>query len=70
MSPKAAGAPIAGAIVIVLAWLAKQYAGVDIPGDVQTALAAIIGAVASYLIPHPQPTVVQPLNVVRTPPAA
>jgi len=42
---------LAAATVIILAWALREFAGIDLPAEVQSALAVIIGYVVSYHIP-------------------
>lgn len=41
----------AGAATIVLAWLVRQVAGIDIPAEVQAAITTLIASLAGYLTP-------------------
>jgi len=50
ISPKVAGSTAAGAVALLIAFTAGQL-GLDIPGEVQGALAIVIAAVAGYFIP-------------------
>lgn len=50
-----AGTAVPAAMTLVASWVVKQYTGVEIPMDVQAAMAVIIGAVgglAVYFIPN------------------
>lgn len=48
-NPKATASIIAGAVVNVVVWLLKTYAGVDIPAGVQEALIVItVWLIARY----------------------
>jgi len=51
-TPKVASAGIAGAAVTIVVWLIGLL-GVEIPGEVAAALAAVFAFVAGYLIPDP-----------------
>jgi len=42
---------LAAATVVVLAWALREFAGIDLPAEVQSALAVMIGYVVSYLVP-------------------
>jgi len=42
---------LAAATVVILAWALREFAGIDLPAEVQSALAVIIGYVVSYHIP-------------------
>ena len=42
---------LAAATVIILAWALREFAGIDLPAEVQSALAVIFGYVVSYYIP-------------------
>jgi hypothetical protein len=48
---KVSGGALAGALATLLTWLVREFGGVDIPGEVQAAVAVIIGHAVSYLIP-------------------
>jgi hypothetical protein len=48
---KVTGGALAGALATLLTWLVREFGGVDIPGEVQAAVAVIIGYAVSYLIP-------------------
>lgn len=48
---KVTSGALSGALVIVLAWLLKQYAGVDLPDEVQSALVVLISALVAYFVP-------------------
>lgn len=40
-----------GAATLLVTWLVKQYGGVDMPGEVQSALTLVIGYAVSYFVP-------------------
>jgi len=42
---------LAAATVVILAWALREFAGIDLPAEVQSALAVIFGYVVSYYIP-------------------
>ena len=42
---------LAAATVIILTWALREFAGIELPPEVQAALAVIIGYVVSYHIP-------------------
>jgi len=42
---------LAAATVVILAWALREFAGIDLPAEVQSALALIIGYVVSYYVP-------------------
>ena len=42
---------LAAATVVILAWALREFAGIDLPAEVQSALAVMIGYVVSYLVP-------------------
>jgi hypothetical protein len=42
---------LAAATVVILAWALREFAGIDLPAEVQSALALIIGFGISYYIP-------------------
>jgi len=42
---------LAAATVIILTWALREFAGIDLPAEVQSALALIIGYGVSYRIP-------------------
>ena len=42
---------LAAATVIILTWALREFAGIDLPAEVQAALAVIIGCVVSYHVP-------------------
>ena len=42
---------LAAATVILLAWALREFAGIDLPAEVQSALTVMIGYVVSYLVP-------------------
>lgn len=42
---------VSGAIMTILAWASKQYAGVEIPADVALAGATVINFALQYFIP-------------------
>jgi hypothetical protein len=42
---------LAAATVVILAWALREFAGIDLPAEVQSALAVIFGYVVSYHIP-------------------
>ena len=42
---------LAAATVIILTWALREFAGIDLPAEVQSALAVIFGYVVSYYIP-------------------
>ena len=42
---------LAAATVVILSWALREFAGIDLPAEVQSALALIIGYGVSYHIP-------------------
>jgi len=42
---------LAAATVIILAWALREFAGIDLPAEVQSALALIVGFGISYYVP-------------------
>ena len=42
---------LAAATVIILTWALREFVGIDLPAEVQAALAVIFGYVVSYYIP-------------------
>ena len=42
---------LAAATVIIFTWALREFAGIDLPAEVQAALAVIFGYVVSYHIP-------------------
>jgi hypothetical protein len=42
---------LAAATVIILTWALREFVGIDLPAEVQSALAVIFGYVVSYYIP-------------------
>ena len=42
---------LAAATVVILAWALREFVGIDLPAEVRSALAVIIGYVVSYHIP-------------------
>ena len=42
---------LAAATIIVLTWALREFVGIDLPAEVQAALAVIFGYVVSYHIP-------------------
>jgi len=42
---------LAAATVIILTWALREFAGIDLPAEVQSALTVMIGYVVSYLVP-------------------
>ena len=42
---------LAAATVIILTWALREFVGIDLPAEVQAALAVIFGYVVSYHIP-------------------
>jgi hypothetical protein len=53
ISPKVKGGALAGAVVVVLVWLASML-GVDVPEVVQGALVVIVSTLAAYLVGDPR----------------
>lgn len=45
---------VAGAIMTILAWISKTYAGVEIPADVALAGATVINFILQYATPNAQ----------------
>ena len=48
---KIQNAAIAGAIVVLLVWVLRTYAGVELPAEVQSAVTLLISLVVGYLTP-------------------
>jgi hypothetical protein len=42
---------LAAATVVILAWALREFVGIELPAEVQSALALIIGFGISYLVP-------------------
>jgi len=42
---------LTAATVVILAWALREFVGIDLPAEVQSALAVIFGYVVSYYIP-------------------
>jgi hypothetical protein len=42
---------LAAATVVILAWALREFAGIELPAEVQSALALIIGYAVSYYVP-------------------
>lgn len=49
---KVAVGGIAGAVMIVLAWCSKTYAGVEIPAEVALSFSTILVFILQYAIPN------------------
>jgi putative flippase GtrA len=47
--PKVIAGGIAGSITVVLLWVLRQYAGVEVPQEVAAAVTTIFGFAAAYL---------------------
>ena len=43
---------VSGAVMTILAWASKQYAGVEIPAEVALAGATVINFILQYAIPE------------------
>jgi hypothetical protein len=48
---KVIGGAFAGAVTIVLVWAVKQFASVEVPAEVASALTTIVSAAVAYLVP-------------------
>lgn len=48
---KISAVTVAGAMTIVIAWLARTVWQIDIPAEVQAAITTLIAALAGYLTP-------------------
>lgn len=48
---KLVAAAIAGAVTVIAVWAAKQFAKVDIPGEVASAFTTIVSLVVGYISP-------------------
>jgi hypothetical protein len=44
---------VAGALMTIVAWASKQYAGVEIPAEVALAGATVIVFMLQYMVPNP-----------------
>lgn len=42
----------AGSLMTILAWISKQYAGVEVPADVALAGATVINFLLQWLVPN------------------
>jgi len=42
---------LAAATVIILTWALREFVGIDLPAEVQSALTVMIGYFISYLVP-------------------
>lgn len=65
--PKVGGTALAGAVVVILLYLVKTLARIDVPPDVAAAVTTVIGFVIGYLVPSPQAPAAQvvPINNAR-----
>lgn len=50
---KVTAATLTGAIATILVWVLK-LAGIDIPGELATAITTVLIAITGYLAPHTQ----------------
>lgn len=50
ISPKVASSTIGAAIVVIVVWCVHQFADVDIPGSVGSAITLVVTAVLGYFI--------------------
>jgi len=46
---------LAGAMVMVVAWMTEEFGGVVIPAGVASALTVICTFLVSYIVPNPTP---------------
>ena len=44
----------AGASILILAWLVKQFAGIEVPAEVQTSAALLVSLVVTHFTPRKQ----------------
>lgn len=44
---------VAGAVMTIIAWASKAYAGVEIPAEVALAGATVITFILQYMVPNP-----------------
>ena len=51
---------IAGALMIVVSWLLKEYAGVEMPAEVQQALGLLIAGLVAYFTPLKESEITTP----------
>lgn len=51
MHPKVTAGVLAGALTIIAAWALSQFAHVEIPGYVSSAVTTVLTAVVSYIVP-------------------
>jgi len=42
---------LAAATVVILSWALREFAGIDLPAEVQSALALLVGFGISYYVP-------------------
>jgi len=42
---------LAAAVVAALAWALREFAGIELPADIQSALVVVVGFGISYLVP-------------------
>ncbi len=42
---------LAGAATVVIAWALRQWAGIDMPAEVQAAMTTLVATLAGYLTP-------------------
>jgi hypothetical protein len=55
MSSKVQASAIAAAVGVILVWLLKTYAGVDVPDAVQAAGVLILAAIIGWIVPETNP---------------
>lgn len=48
---KITAATLAGALTIIIAWVARVLWAIDIPAEVQAAITTVLAALAGYLTP-------------------
>lgn len=59
--PKVAAAGVAGSITAILIWAAKQFFGIEIPGEIGGALATVISFIAAYFTQDKKPASAVPI---------
>jgi hypothetical protein len=55
MSTKVGASAIAAAIGVIVGWLLKQYAQVEVPDGVQAAGVLLLAAIIGYVVPEQNP---------------
>lgn len=50
---KVTAGALAGALTVILAWMLREFAGIEMPAEVSSAVTVLVSFVVAYFVPNP-----------------